>query len=199
MDKIWVAIIGALGAIVAASIEPYLEACLKARKSGKRTSARSQANWRNVIIAAVVGAVIGGGGTYLVMAGQPPPEISVTEPAQPTVIEPASVVCPPTDLCVFSVRGASANVATSSQTIVIFVDPGGGNWWPQNLDFPVRISRSGDWEGGAQIGDEPQPSGTEFHIIAFLMNRNQVPKVKQPYTDLPFSITSFGPVHCRVQ
>lgn len=84
---------------------------------------------------------------------------------------------------------------TSLQTVVVFVDPGGGNWWPQNLDFPSpTIQASGDWEGKARIGVGPQPGGTEFRITALLMNNTQVPTTKQPYTTLPPSIAAFGPI-----
>jgi hypothetical protein len=129
----------------------------------------------------------------LILPSPEPPTISISEPTQ-------TVVCPPPpDLCIFPVRGTSKHVTTDSQTIVIFVDPGGGNWWPQNLDFHLEIWDNGDWEGKAQIGDKSQPSGTEFRIIALLMNRAQANKtIKRPYKELPPSITNFGPIRLIV-
>ena len=175
MKEIWVAIIGALGAIVAAWITAYY------------TNRRGKKDWPTIIIAAIAGAVVGGGITYILNSTVSPPTISISEPTR-------TVDCSPTDLCVFPDRGTSKKVAANFQTIVIFVDPGGGNWWPQNLDFSPTIQSGGNWEGKAQIGDTPQPSGTEFHIIALLMNRNQVPTEKRPYRELPPSITTFGPI-----
>jgi hypothetical protein len=117
----------------------------------------------------------------------PVPVILIAKPSQ-------KAPCPLTGDCVFSVEGTSTNVVTDLQTIVIFIDPGGGNWWPQNLDFPLTIQSSGDWGGKAKIGVGPQPSGTEFRIIALLMNRTQVPTTMQPYTTLPPSITLSGSI-----
>ena len=117
------------------------------------------------------------------IAAFPSPVISISEPTQ-------TIACTLTALCIFSVKGTSKDVATDSQSIVIFVDPGGANWWPQNLDFRLEIQDNGDWEGKAQIGDKPQRSGTEFRIIALLMNKTQVPTTKIPYKELPASITA---------
>jgi hypothetical protein len=141
-------------------------------------------------IAIIAAAIITGIFTLIKRPSPPPPTISISEPIQ-------TVECSPIDLCVFPVRGTSKNIAAISQTIVIFIDPGGGNWWPQNLDFPVTIQSSEAWEGMAQLGDTPQPSGTEFRVFALLMNQNQVPTEKRPYKVLPPSITVFGPIpHC---
>jgi hypothetical protein len=127
----------------------------------------------------------------------PTPECSIDEP---TRTKP--VVCPSGGQgCVFTVQGTSTNVKTDSQAIVIFVDPGGDNWWPQNLDFGLSIEENGDWAGQARIGppDAPPSSGARFRVIALVMKKSKVPKVKRAYKPLPRSIASCGPVSLEVE
>lgn len=153
------------------------------------------AGWFKWLVGIIIALLAAGGGIVALFTyfnPPPPSSISITEPTQ-------TVLCPPTGNCIFLVRGTSKNVATNSQTIVVFVDPGGGNFHPQNLDFSLTMQSSGDWEGRAQIGIGRQPSGTEFRIIALLMNRNQVPTKKQPYTKLPPSITISEPISLVVK
>jgi hypothetical protein len=82
METVWVAIITALGAIIAAAIQALVdlrkerlkreaekekETRRKSPTRREKIRAMSRVNWRNAIIAAIVGAVIGGGSTYLVV------------------------------------------------------------------------------------------------------------------------------------
>jgi hypothetical protein len=115
----------------------------------------------------------------------------------PSIAYPSKTIqCPTTGNCIVEVRGCFPNVSTNFQTVVIFVDPGGGNWWPQNLDFPATLSDAGQWKGEAQFGIGYQPIGTEFHIRVFLMSKTEASKLeKKVYKvqELPPSDDSFGP------